>query len=508
MYKYGDQLATLKACSMGRPALLPERLRQITTPLKLEKWRAGLEKHPDKEFTELILQGIEEGFRVGYDARAATLKQKPGNLISAAEQPEVVSIYLEKELRASRILRVGSEDEARSLGIHCSPFGVIPKKNKPNKWRLIVNLSALESHSVNDGISKELASLSYVSVDDVAARVRQLGRGTVMAKMDIKQAYRNVPIHPADRYLLGMAWKGKVYIDTALPYGLRSAPLIFTALADALQWIMEQKGAVHIFHYIDDFITLGAPDSPECSQSALIMHEACEEMGLPTEPDKDEGPATTISFLALEIRLRQDKLVRMRAELSKWRGRKACRKRELLSLIGTLSHACKAVRAGRSFLRRLIDLSMVVKTLDHHVRLSREARSDIEWWFQFSASWNGVAMLREAKEVQASVSITSDASGGWGCGAFTGPEWFMVRWAESYKDCHITTKGTSTHSHRSNDMGQEMAGLNSPGLVRQCRGGEHHQPWFLTRNQEAMHLARCLAFIKAKLEFNMVASHI
>ena len=361
-----------------------------------------------------------------------------------------MSIHLEKELRGSRILSVGSEDEARSLGIHCSPFGVIPKKNKPNKWRLIVNLSAPESHSVNDGISKELANLSYVSVDDIAARVHQLGRGTVMAKMDIKQAYRNVPIHPADRHLLGMAWKGKVYIDTALPFGLRSAPLIFMALADALQWIIEQKGAVHIFHYIDDFITLGVPDSPECSQSALIMHKACEEMGLPTEPDKDEGPATTISFLgmeldsmALEIRLPQDKLVRMRAELSKWRGRKACRKRELLSLIGTLSHACKAVRAGRSFLRRLIDLSMVVKTLDHHVRLSREARSDIKWWFQFSASWNGVAMLREAKEVQASVSITSDASGGWG---LYGPGMVHGTVGRVIHRLSYHSKGTSTYS--------------------------------------------------------------
>ncbi len=55
---------------------------------------------------------------------------------------------------------MGTLQEAQILGIHCSPFGVIPKRGRPGKWRLIVNLSAPKGNSVNDGISKELASLS------------------------------------------------------------------------------------------------------------------------------------------------------------------------------------------------------------------------------------------------------------------------------------------------------------------------------------------------------------
>ncbi len=38
---------------------------------------------------------------------------------------------------------------------------------------------------MNDGINKELASLSYVSVDEVAQQVARLGKGALMAKMDI-----------------------------------------------------------------------------------------------------------------------------------------------------------------------------------------------------------------------------------------------------------------------------------------------------------------------------------
>ena len=81
---------------------------------------------------------------------------------------------------------------------------------------------------------------------------------------------------------------------------------------------------------------------------------------MPVEPAKDEGPATTISFLGLEldpeVRLLQDKLKRLRALLGSWRGRKACRKRDLLSLIGLLTRACRAVRPGRCYAGRLIDL--------------------------------------------------------------------------------------------------------------------------------------------------------
>ena len=129
---------------------------------------------------------------------------------------------------------------------------------------------------------------------------------------------------------------------------------------------------------------------------------------MPLEEDKEEGPATTILFLGMEldsvkqeVRLPEGKLAELRSTLRSWRGMKSCRKRDLLSVIGVLSHACKAVRAGRSFLRRLIDLSTTVRRLDRRVRLNVSARSDIEWWWQFSSHWNGVAMMVAGSRVRA-----------------------------------------------------------------------------------------------------------
>ena len=65
-----------------------------------------------------------------------------------------------------------------------------------------------------------MSSLSYTSVDVIANKVAMLGRGSLLAKMDIKQAYRMVPVHPDDRFLLGMQWENDVFVDKALPFGL------------------------------------------------------------------------------------------------------------------------------------------------------------------------------------------------------------------------------------------------------------------------------------------------
>ena len=137
------------------------------------------------------------------------------------------------------------------------PIWSDPKKNQQGKWRLITDLSSPQGHSVNDGIDPALCSLSYTSVDDAAAEICAMGRGTLVAKLDIKNAYRIVPVHPEDSLLLGTKWQGKLFIDTVLPFGLRSAPKMFNAIADALEWIFAHSGIYPTHHYLDDFIFFG-----------------------------------------------------------------------------------------------------------------------------------------------------------------------------------------------------------------------------------------------------------
>ena len=127
-----------------------------------------------------------------------------------------------------------SESRGRSQGA-LQPIRGDPEEREACRWRLIVDLSTPDGGSVNEGMNKEWSSLHYMFVDHVVEQVLKVCRGAEMAKADVKKAYRNVPVHPDDRWLLGMEWQGATFVDGILPFGLRSAPLLFTALGDALE---------------------------------------------------------------------------------------------------------------------------------------------------------------------------------------------------------------------------------------------------------------------------------
>ncbi len=308
------------------------------------------------------------------------------------QHKEIISKYLEEEVRKERVWRVEQDTE----GVQCSPFGIIPKKGRPGRWRLIVNLSAPEGHSVNDGIDRELSSVAYMSVDDVIRRVLRLGEGALIAKADVKAAYRNIPVHPKDRWLLGMRWE-RGDVRGRYP-SLRSAPLLFTAVGDAIEWIATQRGAKWLRHYIDDFVSVGQKGTNDCAEAMDILKETCHWLGMPLEEKKEEGPSEVLTFLGLEIdtvkmevRLPQEKVKEMRSILKRWRGMKSCKRRDLESIVGSLNHACKAVRPGRAFKRRLQDLMTTAVRDGRRVRLNLETRADIEWWYQFGLEWNGTS---------------------------------------------------------------------------------------------------------------------
>ena len=74
------------------------------------------------------------------------------NLLSATQNPEM-GRYLAEELQLGCIVHIS--DPSALPFFQYSPFGVIPKKYKPGKWRLIFNLSAPHNHAVKDAILKE-----------------------------------------------------------------------------------------------------------------------------------------------------------------------------------------------------------------------------------------------------------------------------------------------------------------------------------------------------------------
>ena len=82
-----------------------------------------------------------------------------------------------------------------------------------------------------------------------------------------------------------------------LPFGLRSAPKIFNAVADAFQWILQHQGVTQVLHYLDDYITIVPPGSLVCQQ---ILLGTAAELGVPIAANKTEGPVTALTFLVIQ----------------------------------------------------------------------------------------------------------------------------------------------------------------------------------------------------------------
>ena len=130
----------------------------------------------------------------------------------------------------------------------------------------------LYGSSINDSIDPEAYILNYCSVDDTFAIVTALGKDSLMAKIDLQNAFRLIPVRPEDWNLLGIHWRNQFYIDTCLPFGLSSATFLFNQLADAIHWSLQHNNGVrHVLHYLDDFFTAGSPCSTECSDNLQAM---------------------------------------------------------------------------------------------------------------------------------------------------------------------------------------------------------------------------------------------
>ena len=284
-YEHTVDLLCLNFCRLTPPTThVAAQLQEINVPLVLSEWVRLLSHHPDKAFARYICKGLHEGFRIGFQ-RGSVLQSARANMRSAQEHPGVIERYLHEELSRNRLLGPFLPSDGLPP-LHINRFGVIPKGHITGKWRLITDLSFPPRASVNEGIDPELCSLSYVSVDEIANIVMHLGTGALMAKVDVESAYRLIPVHPHDRPLQAVEWKVRTYVDPMLPFGLRSAPKIFSAVADALEWMLRQAGVCHSRHYLDDFIILGPPGSAACQEALDTLTTLCRQLGVPLAPHR------------------------------------------------------------------------------------------------------------------------------------------------------------------------------------------------------------------------------
>src|ERR1700682_733072 len=183
----------------------------------------------------------------------------------------------------------------RVLFMRISPLNIVPKKKT---WRLINDLSTPSRNSVNDGIYHMPTKCQLIQ--HALQLISDMGRGCHLAKMDVKSAYRLLPIHHTDWHLFGCVVENLLFIDTYMPFGGRSSGYIWERYAQAMQWILQHKYNIPpTSRWMDDFLFVLSPSN---SQPMLLQaNQAFTELGVPMDANKQEGPTTSLVYIGYTL---------------------------------------------------------------------------------------------------------------------------------------------------------------------------------------------------------------
>ena len=373
-----------------------------------------------------------------------TRKFQPINHPSVHDNLQIVNKMISVELHLGRVAGPFLRPPFTDLVV--SPLGLVPKK-EAGAFRLIHDLSFPKGDSVNGGIPREYCSVSYEGYDYFVSMLAEVGRGCFIAKADIESAFRIIPISPVDYHLLGFMINDQYFYDRCLPMGCSISCQLFEEFSCAIQWVLTKSFHVEsMSHILDDFMFLSHTES-SCRGYLNKFLTVARFIGIPIKHSKTVLPATCVIVHGIEVdtdlmqaRLPRDKLENAVILVRNFARRKKVTLRELQSLIGTLSFACKVIVPGRPFLRRLIDLTVGINRPNFHVRLNNEARLDLAAWLIFLESFNGISLLLNDQWLSSEkLELFTDASN-LGFAGVLQEKWFQGAWPPSWSARHISIK--------------------------------------------------------------------
>ena len=282
----------MSVTAISRRTLLPDVVLVVQSPLHLNNFCKYLSNYPDQVWCSKLLKGIEYGVNIGFEGERTSIISD--NWKSALEHPEIITEYLSNKVAAGH--KAGPFTQPLFSDFVRLPMGIVSRKcSFPVKDRIIHDLSWPPEDSVNNHIDPNALRCFYGSFDNMVALIIKHGVGTLSDKLDLANAFKHILVISQDLPLLGSSWDlqqpdGSMvclcYMDLFLPLELHSFPALFNEYVDALQYTMQINKVQDLLRYLDDYFTVGPPDSPICASNITTMIATCEELGFAVNPEK------------------------------------------------------------------------------------------------------------------------------------------------------------------------------------------------------------------------------
>lgn len=293
-------------------------------------------------------------------------------------------------------------------GQYLSPIFTVPKPN--GKHRFILNLKSLNKY----------VQVEHFKMEDYRTALKLLNYNDYMATLDLKDAYFLISMDIHDRKKLRFQWKSQLYEFNVLPFGLCTAPYVFTKLLKPILLHLRISGHISV-NYLDDFFCVGS-DYQECANNVLITRKTLEYLGFIINYEKSQlTPNMCCKFLGfvfnttnMTISLPQEKKSRIKESAKLFLHIKKCTIRKFAEFIGLLTSACPAVRYGwvytKLFEREKFLSLNYSKNYNKIMHLGSNLRNDFIWWVD-----NIDNSFSSIKNDNYELEIYSDSSSfGWG----------------------------------------------------------------------------------------------
>ncbi|KAG9040891.1 hypothetical protein FS837_012979 [Tulasnella sp. UAMH 9824] len=419
----------------------------IVTPLRPIEWQSFLHKYSLSPRYPDLVEKIRYGFPIfgtGNDQPVLTKSEIFPNLSSATNN---LSFIIENLLEEKELGRMAGPFTTQALEaivghFRSSPLGTVEKAGSPGALRVIRNLSHKSSsqRSINDFIESDEWPTRWISASDTASFIATCPEGTRFATMDIKAAYRIIPIHPQHRrFLVVSLGPENHWIDKTCPFGLSNAAGLEGEVADATVDLI--RASFHVpfcGKWVDDIapsqIPIESTTNPDGSKTFVYSFsiqdvvDAIAPLGIPWAPNKLVDFSTLFHYVGFEwdtvsrtVSFSEKKLSKYQAKidvaLSKCDTNARFTLKEILGIHGTLIHLSFVIREGRPHLHHIQKLISSFSESNRFQQrfASRQVKAELQWW-KASLGHKPSRSVVGLGPVKHDIDIWVDASSSFGIG--------------------------------------------------------------------------------------------
>ena len=282
-----------------------------------------------------------------------------------------------QEMLTKRII-VPSKHEIHE---YVSPIFVTAKQDET--FRLILNLKKLN----------EYVTYEHFKMESIKSVARCVTKNCYMAKIDLKDAYYSVGIHPHYQKYLKFSWKGPLYQYVCFPNGLAPCPRKFTKLFKPVLATLRQM-AIIIAGYLDDFFTC-ANTYVACYHDLGKIKDLFTSLGFKIHPEKSSThPTQILEFLGflidstnMTISLTTKKKEKLAMLILSILNNQTSEIRTVAKALGSIVASFPASKYGPLYYRSIDrDKTSALKSsygsYEAQMTISAEGRLEFEWWLQ------------------------------------------------------------------------------------------------------------------------------